>query len=123
MIKKSLIDVPQIVVFTDFLTLKAREIITRITEILPVLATKNTIVVGLELLTRKADSTHDLLLSEDFLVEKISDQTNLISKAHRSDIIEFIVISNEDLTIADDHIDLVVVFVELRDDFNDVCHN
>ena len=123
MIKKSLIDVPQIVMLLNLITLKAREIITRIAEIHLILATKNTIVVGLELLTRKADSTHDLLLSVDFLVEKISDQTNLISKAHRSDIIEFIVISNEDLTIADDHVNLVVVFVELRDDFDDVCHN
>ena len=59
MIKKSLIDVPQIVVFTDFLTLKAREIITRIAEIHLILATKNTIVVRLELLTRKANSAHN----------------------------------------------------------------
>ena len=123
MIKKLLIDVPQIVMLTNLITLKAREIITRITEIHLILAAKDTIVVSLELLTRKTNSAHNLLLSEDFLVEDASDETNLISKAHRGDIIEFIVVGNEDLTIADHHVNLVVVFVELRNNFNDVCHN
>jgi len=123
MIKKFLIDVPQIVMLTNLITLKAREIITRIAEIHLILTAKNTIVVGLELLTRKTNSAHKLLLSEDFLVEKISNQTNLISKAHRGDVVEFIVISNVNLAIADDHINLVVFFVELRNNFNDVCHN
>jgi len=59
MIKKSLIDVPQIVMLANLITLKAREIITRIAEIHLVLAAKNTIIVRLELLTRKAKTAHN----------------------------------------------------------------
>lgn len=68
--KKFLIDVPQIVVLTDFLTIKAREIITSITEILPILATKNTVVVGLELLARKTNSAHNYSYPKISLLRK-----------------------------------------------------
>ena len=107
----------------NLITLKAREIITRITEIHPVLAAKDTIIVSLELLTRKTNSAHNLLLSKDFLVEKISDETNLIGKAHRSDIVEFFLVGDVDLTTRDHHIDVVVFFIELRNNFDDVSHN
>ena len=53
MIKKFLINVPQIVMLTNLITLKAREIITRITEIHLILAAKDTIVISLELLYQK----------------------------------------------------------------------
>ena len=123
MIKKSLIDVPQIVMLLNFITLKAREIITRIAEIHLILAAKDTIIVRLELLTRKTNSTHDLLLSEDFLVEKLCKKTDLIRKTHTSDIVEFFLVSDKDLTTHNHHIDVVVVVVQLIDNFNDVSHN
>jgi len=68
LIKKLLIDVPQIVMLLNLITLKAREIITRIAEIHLILAAKDTIIVGLELLTRKTNSAHDLLLIRNLQV-------------------------------------------------------
>ena len=123
MIKKFLIDVPQIVMLTNLITLKAREIITRIAEIHLILAAKDTIIVSLELLTRKTNSTHDLLLSEDFLVEKLCKKADLIRKTHTSDIVEFFLVGDVDVTTADHHINVVVIFVQLIDNFNNVSHN
>lgn len=123
MIKKLLIEVPGVVVLLNLITAKAMKILTRMAKILAILAAKDTIVVGLELLVGKANASHTFLLSEDFLVENDSDQADLIREAHGGDIVEFLLISNVDLTISDHHVDVVVFLVELSDNFNDVSHN
>ena len=62
-------------------------------------------------------------LSEEFVVEKLNDQTQLIAEGSCSDVIDVAAITNKDAAIADSRVYLRPFLLESRHNLNYICHN